>query len=824
MFMQNKLYADVILPLAVKRTFTYLIPANLVELACPGSRAIVPFGRKKLYTGIILRIYDTKPLLESLKELIDIIDSAPLLTGVQLKFWEWIAEYYMCSPGEVMKAALPAGLCPESETILEPDPSFTDLKLLDDLSSKLLCIIEKRKHVRLKNLPADIDGQNIIKLVNKLILNKAVTAIESVRVKSGKSKEKYIIAARQFTSGEVEKIIESLKKARRQQELFKTYLKIIDYNNAGEIIPVKKENLLKEADAFTSTLTSLINKGILLQVEMEADECKDARPECDPEPLSDAQSAVYRKIKEIATKKNVVLLHGITSSGKTQIYLHLIKDCLENGKQVLYLLPEISLTSRIIERVKKYFGSFTDVYHSFISPKEKIKIWERIIGEETKKRGVVILGLRSSIFLPFRNLGLIIVDEEHEASYKQYDPAPRYNARDCAVMLASLYGAVTVLGSATPSIESYYNALKGKYELTELTQHFDVKRMPEIIIVNTREAYRKKLMISHFSPQLIDAIKEALGRKEQIMLLRNRRGFAPYLECRECGWIPVCNRCAVNLTYHKGVNKIICHYCGNISNVPATCPSCGSTSIETRGFGTEKIEDEIKIIFPQAVVARMDMDTTRRTDSINMILKDFEAGRIDILVGTRMISRWLDFENLTVVGILNVDSLLNYPDFRANERAFQMMVQISEKACRIHKQSKLIIQAADPSHKILRYVIRNDYKAFYESQIEERKAFNYPPFSRLVKITLKHKDKNLLNYFSDNLGDLLRNYFGMHVLGPEFPVISRIQQWHLKVILIKIEKKQSLSQAKELIENAIDSILSLKGASLLRTAIDVDPY
>jgi len=824
MVMQNKLYADIILPLAVKQTFTYLIPVNLIEIACPGSRAIVPFGRKKLYTGIIIRIYSTKPLLEGLKELMDIIDTSPLLTGAQLKFWEWIAEYYMCSMGEVMKAALPAGLCPESETMLEPDPSFTNLELLDDTSAKLFGIIKKRKLIKLKNLPVDIDDQNIMKLVNKLILNKAVTAIETVRVKSGRSNEKYIIAARNFTSGEVERIIESLKKAPRQQELFKTYLRIIDYSSAGEIIPVKKEKLLKESGALTSTLASLLNKGILLQVEMKSEECNDVRHVSDPEPLSESQSVVYREIQELAIKKNVVLLRGITSSGKTQIYLHLIKDCLENGKQVLYLLPEISLTSRIIERVKKYFGPFTDVYHSLISPKEKLRIWERIAGKEEDKRGVVILGLRSSIFLPFRNLGLIIVDEEHEASYKQNDPAPRYNARDSSIMLASLYGAVTVLGSATPSIESYYNGVKGKYGLTELTQHFGIRKMPEIIIVNTREAYRKKLMISHFSPQLIEAIEEALGRKEQIMLLRNRRGFAPYLECRECGWVPVCNRCAVNLTYHKGVNKIICHYCGNISNVPITCPSCGSTSIETRGFGTEKIEDEIKIIFPQAVVARMDMDTTRKTDSINMILKDFEAGRIDILVGTRMISRWLDFENLTVVGILNADSLLNYPDFRANERAFQMMVQISEKACRIHKQSKLIIQTADPSHKILRYVIRNDYRAFYESQIEERKVFNYPPFSRLVKITLKHKDKNLLNYFSDNLGDLLRNYFGINVLGPEFPVISKIQQWHLKVIIVKIEKDQHLTRAKEMIQNAINSTLSLKGTSLLRTAIDVDPY
>ncbi|HQG57251.1 MAG TPA: primosomal protein N' [Bacteroidales bacterium] len=823
--MQNALYADVILPLAVKRTFTYLIPAKLAEIARTGSRAIVPFGKKKLYTGIIVKVHNRRPSFAGLKELNDIIDDSPLLTEEQLKFWEWMAGYYMCSPGEVMKAALPSGLYPESETILEPDSSFTGMALLDDASANLLDIIKKRKHIGLKNLPPAIHGINTIKLVNSLILSKAVTAVESVGIKSVKSTEKYIIAARKFTPGELKEIIESLKKAPRQQELLKTYLRITGYIKEVNILPVKKENLIKEAGALASSLTSLINKGIFLQVEMEQGELfRDDGLVNTPEPLSEAQSDVYRKIKEIATQKNVILLYGVTSSGKKQIYMHLIKDCLEKGRQVLYLLPEITLTTRIIERVKKYFSSVTEVYHSGVSGNEKIKIWKRVAEEDKEKRAGVILGVRSSIFLPFRSLGLIIVDEEHDASYKQDDPAPRYNARDSAIILASLHSAVTILGSSMPSVESYHNALIGKYGLTELTERFGMSKMPEIIIVNTREAYRKKLMISHFSPQLIEAIEEALGRNEQIMLFRNRRGFASYLECRECGCIPVCDRCAVNLTYHKGTNKMICHYCGYTSNVPPICPSCGSLSIETRSFGTEKIEDEIKIIFPEAVVARMDLDTTRRGDSINMIMRDFEAGHIDILVGTQMILKALDFENLTVVGILNADSLLNYPDFRANEKAFQMMTQVCGRARRGHKRSKVIIQAADPWHKILQYVIRNDYQAFYESQIEERKTFNYPPFSRLIKITLKHKDRNILNDISDYLGSLLRNHFGINVLGPEFPIIPMIQQWHLKVILVKIEKEKPLLQAKELIQKSVDTTLSMKGASLLRIAIDVDPY
>jgi primosomal protein N' (replication factor Y) len=514
----------------------------------------------------------------------------------------------------------------------------------------------------------------------------------------------------------------------------------------------------------------------------------------------------------------------VTSSGKTEIYIHLIEEQLKKGKQVLYMLPEIALTTQIILRLKRHFGAVTGVYHSRFSDPEKVEIWEKVAENDPLNSYRLILGVRSSLFLPFSDLGLIIVDEEHDGSYKQHDPAPRYHARDSAIMLAAMHSAKTILGSASPSVESYNNAVNGKYGLTELKERFGLIKLPSIVLANTREAYRKKLMVSHFTPELLQAMDDALGKEEQIILFQNRRGFSPYIECSECGWIPVCIQCAVNLTYHKGIGKLVCHYCGYTTSMPSKCGNCHSTGMVTRGFGTEKIEDEIKIVFPAARVARMDQDTTRNKNSFNKLIRAFEEQRIDILIGTQMISKGLDFENLTVVGILNADNLLNYPDFRAHERSFQLMEQVSGRAGRRQKQGKVVIQTSDPANKIIRLVLRHDYVSMFRMQSEERMTFNYPPFCRMVKISIKHKDRTQLNYYSDILGRYLKEIFGKRVLGPESPVISQVQLWYIKTILIKIEREKPPAKAKQLIIEAIDRLGKEKGASALKIAVDVDPY
>ena len=532
----------------------------------------------------------------------------------------------------------------------------------------------------------------------------------------------------------------------------------------------------------------------------------------------------YNSIRDHFAGKDIALLHGVTSSGKTEIYIHLIEEQIKKGRQVLYMLPEIALTTQIILRLRKHFGATTGVYHSRLSDPERAEIWNRIAGNDASGSYRLILGVRSSVFLPFSNLGLVIVDEEHDGSYKQHDPSPRYHARDTAIMLAALHNAKTILGSASPSIESYNNAVNGKYGLTELMERFGMIKLPEIILANTREAYKRKMMVSHFTPELLHAMDDALGREEQIILFQNRRGFSPYIECQECGWIPACVQCAVNLTYHKGINRLVCHYCGYSTGMPSKCGSCNSTGMVTRGFGTEKIEDEIRIVFPSARVARMDQDTTRNKNSFSKIIKAFEERKIDILIGTQMISKGLDFENLTVVGVLNADNLLNYPDFRAHERSFQMLEQVSGRAGRRKKQGRVVIQTSDPENRIIRLVLRHDYEGMFRMQAEERKSFNYPPFCRLVRINVKHKDKSMVNHYAGILGTDLRHAFGKRVLGPESPAISQVQTWYIKTILIKIEREKPPARAKELIVDAIERIGKEKGASALRIAVDVDPY
>jgi primosomal protein N' (replication factor Y) len=754
--MKSIRYADIILPLAIRGRYTYMIGDEIIDLVKPGVLVRVQFGGKRLYTGIVCNIHDVAPDVKNVRRIIDVLDSVPVINEIQLKLWLWISDYYLCSEGEVMKAALPSEIShnnykPRVETFIELTKKYSD----EDLNS----------------------------------------------------------------------ILDKLAKAPRQQDVLSAYIRLSGYSSGSAIIPISKSLLLSEARSSPDAVDSLTGKGILATASLAVTRLKESDSYKEPvKKLSDAQLNAWNSIVTQLKEKDIVLLHGVTSSGKTEIYIHLIEEQLKMGKQVLYMLPEIALTTQIILRLKRHFGPVTGVYHSRFNDSEKVEIWKRVADNDPANGYRLILGVRSSLFLPFSNLGLIIVDEEHDGSYKQHDPAPRYHARDSAIMLSALHKAKTILGSASPSIESYNNAVNGKYGLTELNERFGLIKLPDIVIANTREAYRKKLMVSHFTPQLLQAIDEALGKEEQVILFQNRRGFSPYIECSECGWVPVCIQCAVNLTYHKGIGRLVCHYCGYNTAMPSKCGSCHSSGMVTRGFGTEKIEDEIKIVFPAARVARMDQDTTRNKNSFNRIIKAFEDRRIDILIGTQMISKGLDFENLTVVGILNADNLLNFPDFRAHERSFQLMEQVSGRAGRRQKQGKVIIQTSDPANRIIRLVLRHDYKNMFRIQSEERKTFNYPPFCRMVRISIKHKEKKLLNYFSDILGSDLKEIFGKRVLGPESPVISQVQLWYIKTILIKIEREKPPAKAKQLIVEAIERMEKESGASSLRVAVDVDPY
>jgi primosomal protein N' (replication factor Y) (superfamily II helicase) len=757
----NRLVADIILPLAVKGKFSYEIPEELIGKILPGSRVVVQFGSSRYYTGIVFSVREEKAGENTLKPVTELLDIIPLINENQLKLWQWISEYYMCNIGEVMKAALPAGFCIDSETNREKYKPKT---------------------------------------------------------------ESFVILSRKYKEQELNEILDSLLRAPRQYELLSAYLEMTGYQTGADLFPVNKSALLKKAAATASTLSTLEDKGILYTFQQEVGRLNIRSNLKNPvRDLSEIQTEAFSSIKEQFKKKDTVLLAGVTSSGKTEIYIHLIEQELKKGKQVLYMLPEIAITTQIISRLENYFGPETGVYHSKFSDAEKVEIWRRV-ADKTKRGYKLIVGVRSSLFLPFNDLGLVIVDEEHDGSYKQQDPSPRYNARDSAIILAGLHKAKVLLGTATPSIESYHNCITGKFGIVKLTERFGNVQLPEIVIANTREAYRKKRMVSHFTPELFDAVKSALSKNKQVILFQNRRGFSPYIECLECGWIPQCRQCAVKLTYHKGLARLVCHYCGYSEALPSKCPNCSSTEITTRGFGTEKIEDEVKIVFPDARVARLDHDTTRNVNSLNRIIRQFENHQIDILVGTQMISKGLDFENLTVIGILNADNMLNFPDFRAWEKSFQLLQQVSGRAGRRQEAGLVIVQTSDPLNNIIQLVLRHDYENMYRSQALERQLFGYPPFTRLIRINVKHRDQVSLNEFAGLLGSYLKESFGKRVLGPEAPVITKIHTWHIKTILIKIEKEKSITAAREIIRKSIDRIEKLKGACSLKIGIDVDPY
>ena len=752
-------YADVILPLAVDGVFTYLVPTEFQPKAVEGSRVLVPLGRSKLYVGIVLRLHDTKPQFKC-REIERLLDDAPMLLPYQLRIWQWISDYYMSSLGDVMVAALPAGL-----------------KQTDKYKPRT---------------------------------------------------EQYVTLAPSFrTEQRLRVLYGQLHRSTAQDHLLSVFLSLSHWDSlqgASPIEPIQeitREELLNESHSTTAVLNLLVKRGALATYEKEVGRLNvDSVTTDPPHPLNSIQQQAYDDIRGQFKEKNVVLLHGVTSSGKTEIYIHLIEEAISGGKQVLYLLPEIALTVQMMTRLKRVFGNRLGIYHSKYSDAERVEIWQKQLSDQPYD---VILGARSAVFLPFKRLGLVIVDEEHESSYKQQDPAPRYHARSVAIVMAQAVGAKTLLGTATPSIETYHNALTGKFGLVTITRRFKGVELPPIEIVDIKDLRHRKMMRGPLSPQLTAAVREAVAAGQQAILFQNRRGFAQMLECPTCGWTPRCSNCDVTLTYHKTTGQLVCHYCGFTCNVPSQCPACGERHLFSRGFGTEKIEDIIREELPEARVARMDLDSTRSKNAYERIINDFSAGRTNVLVGTQMITKGLDFGRVSVVGILDADTMLNYPDFRAYEQAFTMMAQVSGRAGRRGSQGRVLLQTRSPELPVIRQVVGHDYRGFYNDVIQERKDFHYPPFYHLVYVYLKHKNSDVVELAANELGNRLRQGFGQRVLGPDKPAVARVKTLAIRKIVIKLENGVNLPRCRQYLREVHHLLMQDKRYASLQVYYDVDP-
>ena len=747
------MFADIILPLPLDGVFTYSVPQSLEGQVIRGVRVLVPLGRNKTYVGIISEVYDKKPEGYQTKDILQVLDSCPILLDAQLHLWQWIADYYMAPIGEVFKAAFPAGLKaedgyrPRTETYIELSQKFRN---------------EASIHVALN----------------------------------------------------------MLQRASKQLTAFIDYLALSGWDK-NEPQEITRDELLNQGHSLP-TLAALVKRGLLQTYEREVGRLNLGGEPCFEKikPLSQVQQDAFNKIQFSFLKKNVTLLHGVTSSGKTEIYIHLIRQTLEQKKQVLYLLPEIALTVQMMERLQRVFGNRLGIYHSKYSDAERVEIWQKQLSTHPYD---VILGARSAVFLPFQNLGLVIVDEEHETSYKQQDPMPRYHARSAAIMLAQMFGAKTLLGTATPSLETYHNAKTGKFGIVELFQRYQGIELPEIQIVAIKDLQHRKMMNGPFSPLLLSKVREALERGEQVILFQNRRGYAPVVECKQCGWVPHCQHCDVSLTFHRHLNQLSCHYCGYTYQVPTECPNCGCIHLQTRGYGTEKIEAEVHDIFPEARIARMDLDTTRSRQAYERIIGDFSSGRTNLLIGTQMISKGLDFDKVSVVGILNADSMLNYPDFRAYEHAFMMMSQVGGRAGRRGKRGLVILQTKSPDLPLIQQVVHNDYAAFYRLLIAERQQFKYPPFYRLIYVFLKHRDDRTVETASIEMVSRLRQWFGARALGPDKPSVSKVKSLSIRKLVLKFEPGINMSEVRKYLALAQQQMLQDKRYSSLQIYFDVDP-
>ena len=821
-----KKFVDVILPLPLPRYFTYSLPEEWADEVQMGCRVVVPFGRKKYYTAIVRNVHYCEPADYEVKEVSALLDAHPILLPEQFKFWEWLADYYLCTQGDVYKAALPSGLKLESETMVEYNPDFESEVRLPEREQKILDLLSAEPEQCVTKLEKDSGLKNILSVIKSLLDKEAIFVKEELRrTYKPKTETRVRLAAEVRNEKRLQELFDELARAPKQLDLLMKYIELsgILGGDGLKSFPkeVNKKELLLRASASPAVFNGLVDKHIFEVYQQEVGRLNSVLREILPiNPLNDHQKMAYDEIVRSFQSKNVCLLHGVTASGKTEIYIHLIEETIRQGKQVLYLLPEIALTTQITERLQRVFGDRLGIYHSKFPDAERVEIWQKQL---TEKGYDIILGVRSSVFLPFRNLGLVIVDEEHENTYKQQDPAPRYHARNAAIILAAMYGAKTLLGTATPSIETWHNASSGKYGLVELKERYKEIQLPEIIPVDIHELHRKKRMNGPFSPLLLQYIHEALDQKQQVILFHNRRGFAPMIECNTCGWVPKCKNCDVSLTFHKGLNQLTCHYCGYTYQLPHKCPACEGTDLRNRGFGTEKIEDDIKILFPEAAVARMDLDTTRTRSAYERIIADFELGKTDILIGTQMVSKGLDFDHVSVVGILNADTMLNYPDFRSYERAFQLMAQVAGRAGRKNKRGRVILQTKSIDHPIIAQVIHNDFDQMVAGQLAERQMFHYPPYYRLVYVYLKNRNEQLLDLMAQTMSGKLRAVFGNRVLGPDKPPVARIQTLFIRKIIVKIEYNAPMARARELLVQVQKEMVAEDRFKSLIVYYDVDP-
>ena len=823
-------FIEVILPLSLPKTFTYRVLENEYAFIKKGMRVAVPFGKSKIYTALVIDLHREEPTLYVAKEIDQILDERPIVNELQINHWFWISSYYMCNIGDVYRGALPSALLLESETIIsQNNETFVDAAFLSDAEFLIYEALQSQSSLKIQIIIDIVNKKTVLPVIQKLINKNIISLQEEIQEEYKPKLVKYIRLHEQYQKEEnLIALLDSIKSEKRK-DLLLQYFQL----QAQERQPISVKQLTETAQTSAAIVKALIDKQIFEEYFIQEDRVNFEKNKVENEfSLSVAQQTAFDEIVKSFGEKDVTLLHGVTSSGKTEIYTKLIENYIALGKQVLYLLPEIALTTQLVSRLTKHFGNKVAVFHSKYSNNERVEVWHQVLNSSDKAQ--VVIGARSALFLPFNNLGLIIVDEEHEQTFKQQDPAPRYHARDAAIVLANLHqatrgkaefgGAKVLLGSATPSIETYYNATSGKFGLIDLKERFGKVQMPEIELVDLKDSYFRKKMKGHFSQTLIEEITEAFANNEQVILFQNRRGFSPVLECMTCGHVPQCPQCDVSLTYHKYKNQLRCHYCGYSMAKPSNCHVCSSVDLETKGFGTEQIELELAELFPQKNIKRMDQDTTRGKYSFEKIIDSFKNREIDVLVGTQMLAKGLDFDNVSLVGIMNADNMLYYPDFRAFERSFQMMTQVAGRSGRAEKRGKVIIQTYNPLHNIIQQVTNNDYEGMYKEQLYERKIYYYPPFYRLIKLTLKHRDFEKLKEGSFWLYQVLQQNLTIPVLGPEEPAIGRIRNEYIRTIMIKMPGDASIQGTKKTIQKILNSFDLVSQYRTIKVTVNVDFY
>lgn len=816
---------QVILPLPVQGVFTYSVPDDVCDMVGIGSRVLVQFGRKKYYTAIVAGIDQTPPKNYEVKPLMAVLDPHPALRYPQLKFWEWISDYYLCSIGEVMKAALPTGLKIESESVVTLNPEFDseDGVRLTDRQAEIVASLQHSGKESLAGLEKTLGIKNVAPHVNALLAIGVVRIDEKIVEKyRPKTITKVRLTCGREESDRLHDFFDMTARSRQQQAVLLAYLDMSKFMVKGEEIqPVEREALLKTSGVSPTVLKAVVDKGILEIYKDKVNRFASTGGIIDNVAvLSPAQAKAAKDIRDSFRDHAITLLHGVTGSGKTEIYCDLIKEVLDQGHQVLYLVPEISLTTQLTDRLKKVFGDRLLIYHSKFSDSERVDIWNRLL---QTNEPMVVLGVRSSVFLPFARLGLVVVDEEHEASYKQYDPAPRYNARDAATVLASMHGAKTLFGSATPSIETYWKAVNCKFGLVTLAERYEGASLPEVEVIDMRQMRKQKSVRGILSTPLRKETQEALEAGWQAIMFQNRRGFAPVVVCRTCGWSPKCGNCDVSLVYHKGSKLLRCHYCGYTQTLPDLCPACGENTLEKYGYGTERIAEEVQEEFPDKKVSRMDLDTTRNKQAYQDLIEEFAGHKTDILVGTQMVSKGLDFEKVKIVGVLNADTLLNFPDFRSNERAFNMLEQVAGRAGRRREPGKVLIQTTKAEERVLDHVRKHDYLSYYKEELEERQKYAYPPFTKIINVYVRNKDAATCDAAAVMLAMALREVFGNRVLGPERPFVSRVNTWYIQQIMLKVESGASMKKVKALLRQVYERVAPSPQIKSSQIHYDVDP-